>query len=412
MNAEIIAVGSELLLGQISNTNGQFLSRELAELGISVYYHTVVGDNKKRLEAAIQIAEKRADLIIFTGGLGPTEDDLTKEVVADHLSFPLVIHQPSLDHIENYFKKVNRVMTDNNRKQALVISGAHVFKNDNGMAPGMIKSKDRIHYLLLPGPPSEMKPMFTNKAKELLVNLKGEFSVLHSKVLRFFGIGEAQLETEIKDLLDKQLNPTIAPLAENGEVTLRLTAMANTKSEAKNLIEKLERDIHERVGQYLYGYDDSTLYSQLVHQLSLRNQTVTSAESLTGGLFQRELTSINGASAVYNGGLVTYSNEVKMTILGVSKDILHEFGAVSEQCAISMAKNAKRLFHSDYSVSFTGVAGPTQLEGKEVGTVWVGVSTPTTTKAYLLNLSGSREGIRNRSTKYGAFYLLKELQKG
>ncbi len=154
------------------------------------------------------------------------------------------------------------------------------------------------------------------------------------------------------------------------------------------------------------------MYSQLVHQLSLRNQTVTSAESLTGGLFQRELTSINGASAVYNGGLVTYSNEVKMTILGVSKDILHEFGAVSEQCAISMAKNAKRLFHSDYSVSFTGVAGPTQLEGKEVGTVWVGVSTPTTTKAYLLNLSGSREGIRNRSTKYGAFYLLKELQKG
>jgi nicotinamide-nucleotide amidase len=297
MNAEIIAVGSELLLGQIVNTNARFLSSQLAELGINVFFHTVVGDNTDRLKTAVEIAEKRSDLLIFTGGLGPTKDDLTKETIARHLGCELVFDQEALTSIEGYFKKTNRTMTENNRKQALVFKGAHVLANDHGMAPGMMLSVNNHFYMLLPGPPKEMEPMFLTYGRKVLEAQKKTEEKIVSRVLRFFGIGEAQLETEIEDLIDSQSNPTIAPLAADGEVTLRLTAKHSDEAIAVSLLDQIETDIRLRVGKFMYGYGNTSLTEELVKVLKARNLTVSAAESLTGGMFQQEITAIPGTSA-------------------------------------------------------------------------------------------------------------------
>ena len=267
MNAEIIAVGSELLLGQITNTNARFLSNHLAELGINVYYHTVVGDNSDRLEDAIKIAESRADLILFTGGLGPTKDDLTKESIARHLDTTLEMNQEALDSIVAFFERAGRPMTENNKKQALVLKDSDVLVNHNGMAPGMMYEKDGRVYILLPGPPKEMEPMFQFEAKPKLARLLNKADVILSHVLRFYGIGEAELEDRLQHILDKQSNPTIAPLAADGEVTLRITAKTNTVEEAWQLINSTKDEILDLVGDYLYGYDDDSLASKTVELL-------------------------------------------------------------------------------------------------------------------------------------------------
>lgn len=412
MNAEIIAVGSELLLGQIANTNAQYISKHLAELGVNVYYHTVVGDNSVRLEEAIKIAESRSNLVIFTGGLGPTKDDLTKETIAKHLGRELVFDEQALLSIEQYFIRSKRQMTENNKKQALVLEGCHVLANDHGMAPGMFVEVNNRYYMLLPGPPKEMQPMFLTYGFQELQKKLTNKEVILSRVLRFFGIGESLLETEIEDLIDGQSNPTIAPLAGDGEVTLRITCKHDSLEKAKVLIDETEEKIFSRVGQHFYGYDDTTLMEEVSKKLTEKKLTIAAAESLTGGMFQQEVTSIAGAGNIYNGGIVCYTNEVKQNILKVKEETIETDGVVSERCAKELAENVSKLLNSDIGISFTGVAGPTELEGKPVGTVYIGIAIkgkPTIVETLLLG--GARAANRVRSVKYGLYFLLKALEK-
>lgn len=413
MNAEIIAVGSELLLGQIANTNAQFLSKEMADLGVNVYFHTVVGDNSSRLKSAIEIAEQRADLIIFTGGLGPTKDDLTKETISSYVGKELIFDEFALNSIEQFFQKVNREMTENNRKQALVLEDSIVLQNDFGMAPGMLLvSNNNRMYMLLPGPPSELKPMFLTYGKPKLLEMLGLNGKIFSRVLRFFGIGESKLEADIEDLIDRQSNPTIAPLAGDGEVTLRITAKAESYEKAKKLMDDIEEEILSRVGEFFYGYDDTTLMGELFKILNEKGLTISCAESLTGGYFQKEFTSISGASNHLKGGIICYSNEVKEKILKVKSETLEREGAVSATCAEELAENVAELLNTDIGISFTGVAGPGESEGKPAGTVYIGISIKNApTKVYKLTLAGQRDGNRNRTVKYGCYYLMKRLKE-
>jgi len=411
MNAEIIAVGSELLLGQIVNTNAQFISKQLANIGMNVYYHTVVGDNPTRLKQAIEIAESRSDLIIFTGGLGPTKDDLTKETIAKHLGKELIFDQAALDSITQYYVRTKRAMTENNKKQALVLANSTVLRNDHGMAPGMLLQTKTHTYMLLPGPPKEMEPMFIQYAVPLLINEPSKAETIVSRVLRFFGIGEALLETEIEDLIDQQTNPTIAPLASDGEVTLRVTAKHQLAPIANTLIQETETKILARVGQFFYGYGETSLMNELFMLLQSKGLTIACAESLTGGLFQQELTAIPGSSNVLKGGVVCYTNMIKEKVVGVKKETLENHGAVSEQCASELAENVAELMGADIGISFTGVAGPGELEGKPAGTVYIGISLKgSPVKVEKLVLAGTREGNRIRSVKYGSFLLLSSLK--
>ncbi|MBT2642322.1 competence/damage-inducible protein A [Bacillus sp. ISL-41] len=410
MNAEIIAVGSELLLGQIVNTNARFLSRQLADLGINVYFHTVVGDNPDRLKNAMEIARERAELIIFTGGLGPTKDDLTKDTIAGQLGKRLVLDEEAMRSIELYFEKTNRVMTENNRKQALVIEGSAVLKNDHGMAPGMFLVTENNKYMLLPGPPSEMEPMFLKYGQAAIAGLSGNQAKIESRVLRFFGIGEAALESEIEDLIDQQSNPTIAPLAGDGEVTLRLTARDDVHGTAQALIDRMEAEIMDRVGEHFYGYDETSLVIELSKLLKSRNLTLSAAESLTGGMFQQNLTSVPGASSLFKGGIVCYSNEAKIGLVKVNPKTIEKFGAVSSECAEELAVNAAALTNSDIGISFTGSAGPDSLEGHPAGTVFVGVHIKgQPAHVEKLSLSGSRDAIRKRSVKFGCQIIINRL---
>lgn len=412
MNAEIIAVGSELLLGQIVNSNAKFISRELAALGIDVFYHTVVGDNPERLKSAIAAAEERSQIIIFTGGLGPTKDDLTKETIARHIGKGLVMDEAALKSIEDYFTKTNRLMTENNRKQALVLEGSRILPNDHGMAPGMVLEAGKHIYMLLPGPPKEMEPMFAVYGSKALAALGGSKEQIVSRVLRFFGIGEAALETEVEDLIDAQSNPTIAPLAGDSEVTLRLTAKHEDAAVAASMLDEVEASIVKRVGEFLYGYDDTSLMDELMKRLKADGLTIAAAESLTGGMFSQGLTSIAGASSVVKGGVVCYATEIKSNVLGVRPETIASYGVVSEQCARELAENVKRVFSSDIGISFTGVAGPSEQEGKPVGTVFIGMALPDgSVSVEKLNLSGTRDAIRVRTVKYGCYHLMRQLKE-
>ncbi|UZJ77103.1 competence/damage-inducible protein A [Fictibacillus sp. KU28468] len=412
MNAEIIAVGSELLLGQIANTNAKFISAELADLGINVFYHSVVGDNPKRLESVIKTAQSRSNLLIFTGGLGPTKDDLTKETIATVLVKNLVYDQEAMDHIEMYYKRTGRVMSENNRKQALVLEGSEILPNKHGMAPGMALHEDGLSYILLPGPPKEMQPMFSSFAVPYLSGrLPGKEPIV-SRVLRFFGIGESLLEATLQDIIDQQSNPTVAPLAGNHEVTLRLSAKFLDNKIAQEQLDVLEGKIRERVGEFLYGYGDDSLQKAATEQLKDKKLTVSSAESLTGGWFGKQITDMPGSSEIFKGSVVCYTNEIKEQLLGVSHELLVSEGAVSENCAKQMAEKVRNLTGSDIGISFTGVAGPGPSENKEAGTVFIGLADETGTEVYPLALSGSRTAVRERSVMYGLFYLLSKVKKG
>ncbi|XKE93483.1 competence/damage-inducible protein A [Metaplanococcus flavidus] len=411
MNAEIIAVGSELLLGQITNTNARFVSGHLAEIGINVYYHTVVGDNPDRLEQAIQIAESRADLIIFSGGLGPTKDDLTKETIARHLGTTLEMDELAMDSIEAYFERAKRPMTENNRKQALILKGSEVLVNENGMAPGMLYIHEGRVYILLPGPPHEIEPMFQFEAKPKLVRMLNKENVIISHVLRFYGIGEAELEDRLDHILVKQTNPTIAPLASASEVTLRITAKTDTAEEAWKLIDETKKEILDVVGEYLYGYDDDSLTSRAVDLLKEQNKTISAAESLTAGLFQSELASIPGASAVLSGGVIAYNEEIKVSQLDIDAELLKTHGVVSEETAVAMAENVRRKFGTDFGIGLTGVAGPDAHGGQPAGTVWIGISSESGSDAYRLQLSGMRNTNRIRTVKLALHYLIRTLSR-
>ena len=376
MHAEIIAVGTEILLGQIVNTNTRLVGQVLADLGIDVYYQTVVGDNEVRMRAAIDLAAKRSDLVILTGGLGPTKDDLTKQVVAAYLGKQLVEDEAAMLKIKRHFEISQRKMTANNRLQALYIEGSKPLANETGLAVGdFYQAEQGPDFMLLPGPPSELRPMLFKVALPLLKQAYRQDQILSSRVLRFFGIGESQLASQLDDLIENQTNPTIAPYAKDNEVTLRLTASAKNEQEAQALLDGLESKIAKRCGQYLYGYgDDNSLAQVVMTKLREKHLTITAAESLTGGQLQAALTSIPGASQAFMGGFVTYANYAKEKLLAIPAEVIDKHGSVSEQTAILMAEQAKQKLGADVGVSLTGVAGPDSLEGQPVGTVWIGIA--------------------------------------
>ncbi|QZT32958.1 competence/damage-inducible protein A [Caldalkalibacillus thermarum TA2.A1] len=411
MKAEIIAVGTELLLGQIVNTNAQFLSEQLNAQGISVYFHSVVGDNPDRLAAQLAIAHSRSDLVLLTGGLGSTKDDLTKEVVARHVGRSLKLEPQALKRIQRFFEARQMPMTENNKRQALIIDGARVFPNETGLAPGMAVKHEGVHYLLFPGPPGELKPMYFKYARPYLVELSPDQHVVHSKVMRFCGIGESALESRLLDLIDNQTNPTIAPLAKEGEVTLRLTSFAKSKADAEQKMASLIREIQARVGKYQYGWDEETLEEVLVRQLHHNNLTVAAAESCTGGLVCHSITRVNGASQVFPGGIVCYANDVKMGELGVPPEVLGQDGAISERTARILAEEVRKKFKTDLGVSVTGVAGPEQQERKPVGLVFIGVAGEHKTRVYKVNVGGSRHTVQTRAAKLALFYLIRTVEE-
>lgn len=412
MNAEIIAVGSELLLGQITNTNARFISAQLSELGINVYYHTVVGDNPQRLEEVVETAKQRADLIIFSGGLGPTKDDLTKETIARLVGRKLVTDEEAMQSIEAFFAKRNRPMTENNRKQALIIEGSDVLVNRHGMAPGMLLEDGTHTYMLLPGPPNELEPMFQFEAKPLLAaKLNNEECVIVSHVMRFYGIGESELEERVQHILEAQTNPTIAPLASAGEVTLRITAKAATLTEANRLNAEKERELQALVGQYQYGVNDDTIVSKTVAMLSKHNLKIAAAESLTAGMFQAELADISGVGTVLVGGVVVYNEEMKEQQLGISRDFIEAHTVVSAEVAREMAKAVQRKFGTEIGIGLTGVAGPMPHGNSAPGTVFVGIAINDDVETYELHLQGQRNSNRIRTVKFACHYLMRQLEK-
>lgn len=400
MQTEIIAVGTEILLGQIVDTNTTFVSQQLAELGINVYYQTVVGDNEKRMLEVINTAVKRSDLIILTGGLGPTKDDLTKQVVASYLNKELIEDSDAMKKIVERFKISGRTLTPNNRLQALYIDGSMPLKNATGLAVGdFYRNPKGPNFLLLPGPPNELKPMMLHEAKPLLAKEYNVAQILESRVLRFFGIGESQLATKLSNLIDSQTNPTMATYAKDNEVTLRLTASADTKQKAAKLLDDTENEVMQYVGKYMYGYgDENSLPKVVIEKLKEQNLTITGAESLTGGQFQAAITNIPGASKVFPGGFVTYANEAKVSLLDIPQTIIDTKGVVSEATAIWMAKQAKAKLKTDIGVSFTGVAGPESLEGQPAGTVWIGIAfKDRPVVAYEYRFSRSRKFVQERA---------------
>ena len=412
MHAEVISVGTEILLGQITDTNSTFISQRLAELGIDVYFKTVVGDNEKRLLQALEIASGRSDMVILSGGLGPTKDDLTKQTVAKFLNCGLLTDKNALEYIEEYYRQNNRKMTDNNLLQAKYLEGSVSLPNESGMAVGSYyQNQNGPDFILLPGPPSEMRPMFDKEAMPRLKKNYAKEHLLFSRVLRFYGIGESQLVTELDDLINGQTNPTIAPYAKVGEVTLRLTAQADSKESAKEILDETEQVISKRVGQYLYGYgDDNSLPKVVVEKLKQRGLTVSASESLTGGSFQKAVTDIAGSSQIFPGGFVTYSASAKENLLDIPKKIIIENGVVSEATAKWMAERTRIKMDTDFGVSFTGVAGPDTLEGNPAGTVWIGISQRgRQTAAFEYHFYGDRDAVRVRSVLAGFDLINKKL---
>jgi len=414
MRAEIVAVGTELLLGQILNTNARFLSQELAALGVDVYHRQVVGDNLGRIVRALEIARERADLIILTGGLGPTQDDLTRDAVAQHTGRNLAYHEPTLTRWEAYAASQGRnVAADSGKRQALMVEGADLFPNETGWAVGCAFEADGTHYMLLPGPPRELIPMFQNYARPWIRKLLGEENALRSVMLKFAGIGESALEERLKDLIERQSDPTIAPYAKEGEVALRLATKAATEEEARRKIAPVLEEIRTRLGTHLYAEEDIALEEAVVRTLAETGLTVSAAESCTGGLLAELLTRVPGSSKVFKGGVVAYTIPVKKSVLGVPARLLEGAdapGAVSPETAVAMAEGALRLTGSDFAVSVTGVAGPSEDEGKPVGLVFVGLAgRDLAARAVRLRLAGDREGIRLRAAKRALYELWRTL---
>ena len=368
MNAEIISIGTELLLGNIVNTNTRDLSLMLADLGINVFWHSTVGDNPARLRDALETAKSRADLIITTGGLGPTCDDLTKETLAQAFGRKIV---PFEQEIEKLKAKMGNRMTPNNLKQAHLPEGCTVLDNDWGTAPGCAFESDGCTVIMLPGPPRECRPMFYERAIPYLREKFG--GVIHSNFIKFYGIGESAMEDKLRFLMDSH-NPTVAPYAKEGECEVRVTAKADTEQEAEALCAPVVEQIREILGEYIYGIDVSSLEEVVVRELTEKHLTVAAAESCTGGLMLKRLTDIAGASACVSGGFVTYTNEMKINLLGVKADTLAQHGAVSAETALEMARGARDRSGADIGVGITGIAGPGGgTEEKPVGTVYVAV---------------------------------------
>jgi len=400
-NAEILCVGTEILIGDIINTNAAYISKRLAEYGINQFHQGVVGDNPDRLKRFLSEALSRADMVILTGGLGPTYDDLTKEVIAELMGKRLLLNEEAYSRMKEYFQSRNIEMTENNVKQAYMPEGCIILQNNCGTAPGAIIENEEQNkaVVMLPGPPREMKPMFEEGVVPFLEGLSDDKLV--SINVNIFGMGESKVESEIIDIMQKSLNPTVAPYATDGEVRLRITAKAKTDEEGKKLcFEMLETLKQTSVGQYIYGVD-TTLEEALVKKLIERNKKISVAESCTGGLVTGKITAVSGSSAILDGSVVSYANRIKNKFLCVSEDVLNEKGAVSEECALQMAEGVRKMMDSDIGVSVTGIAGPTGgTKEKPVGTVFVAVSTASKSKCIKLNIrNNGREYIRGISVK-------------
>ncbi len=371
MTVELICVGTELLLGNIVNTNAVFISEKCAMLGLSMYYQSVVGDNPGRLEEMVKTAMKRSDIIILSGGLGPTQDDLTKETVAKVMGKKLVEDQKARQEIQLFLERRGRTITENNWKQALVPEGCQVLYNVNGTAPGLIVEDDNTCVILLPGPPNELVPMFEEQVYPYLHKLQPE--IICSKMIKLCGIGESSAETKILDLVEAQTNPTVAPYAKTGEVHLRITAKAESETAAYKLMEPVEEVLRQRFGTLIYTDDPQVTLEMAIYELlKANNLTVTTAESCTGGLVAGRLINVPGISEYLKEGYITYSNEAKQKLLGVPAEILQKYGAVSPQTAEAMAKGGAKAAEVDVCIAVTGIAGPDggSLE-KPVGLVYM-----------------------------------------
>ena len=372
MNAELIAVGTEILLGDIVNTDAQVISQGLSELGINVFYQTVVGDNPARLRHVIETARDRADIIITTGGLGPTLDDLTKATLATVFGRKMALHQPSLDRIKDFFQTIGREMTPNNEKQAWLPEGCTVFVNEWGTAPGCAFEAYGKHVLMLPGPPRECNPMWKECAMPYLYKLAGGCIV--SRNVRVFGLGESNMETILHDIMEKSTNPTIAPYAKTSECFARVTAKADTPEECEKLLEPVVEKICGLLGDDVYGVDVDSLEQVVGDGLRERGMTLAVAESCTGGLLSKRITDVPGCSDYYLGGVCSYANEVKMKVLGVKKETLDTVGAVSPEVAEQMAEGVAKALGADVGVGITGVAGPGGgTDEKPVGLVYISI---------------------------------------
>jgi len=400
--AELIAVGTELLLGSIANTDAQEISKELAALGINVYYHTVVGDNPERLKAAVEIARSRADLIITTGGLGPTCDDLTKNVLAECFDRKLVFHQPSADRITAYFAKAHpdREMTENNLQQAMLPQGCTVLDNDWGTAPGCAWEQDGVTVIMLPGPPRECHAMLRHRVAPYLRE-KGEGEIF-SRTLCLFGIGESAMEAALREQMLTMENPTLAPYAKEGTTELRITAKASTEEECRTLIAPVEKKLRAQFGDLVYGADVKDLAQAACALLLEKQVTLATAESCTGGMIAARITDIPGVSAVYRGGVVCYTDEVKRSAVGVSQALLDAHGAVSPQVCRALAEGVRQKLEAGLGLSVTGVAGPDpDGRGNPVGLVYVGLSDGKETWVRTLHLGHGRGRNRNMACHHG-----------
>lgn len=372
MKAAILSVGTELLFGQITNTNTVYLSRQLNMLGYDVMYHYTVGDNPKRMAEMIRLAFSDCDLVLTTGGLGPTQDDLTKEIACQVMDDELVLMDDVLAGLLQYFDNLGEAMTENNKKQAVMPSRAEVFDNETGSAPGFALEKDGKFIVCMPGPPGEMKPMFQNHVKPFLQKMSEE--VIYYRMVRAFGIGESRLETELLELIDGQSDPTLATYAKEGECALRIASKRRTLPEAQKAVDDMLEKVKALVGEYIYSCDDEELVQVVARKLMEKDLTISCAESCTGGKFAAVLTDIPGISKCFQRGFVTYSNEAKVEQLGVSPVTLERFGAVSEEIAREMAEGLARVSGSDICVSVTGIAGPGgATETKPVGLIYVGL---------------------------------------
>lgn len=398
MVVELVTVGTELLLGNIVNTNTQFLAEKCALLGLSMYHQVVVGDNHDRLAEAVKTALDRSDIVILTGGLGPTEDDLTKEACAGVMGFSLVEDAHTRKRIEDYFRgSIYKEIPDNNWKQAIVPEGARVLDNDNGTAPGLILEKGEKRAILLPGPPAELYPLFMDQVFPYLQKLQPE--VIRSQMIKICGMGESQVEDKLLDLIDSQTNPTIATYAKTGEVHLRVTARAKDEDEAKKLLKPVVKEIKNRLGDCVYSTkENETLEMAVVRLLEKYGLTVTTAESCTGGLLAGRIVNVAGASEVFREGFITYSNKAKRKILDVSKGTLKKYGAVSEQTAKEMATGGVFATDADACVAVTGIAGPDGgTDEKPAGLVYIATYMKDSVSVERYQFKGDRAKVREQS---------------
>lgn len=413
-SAEILCIGTEILLGNIVNTNSQVISQGLADIGINMYRHTVVGDNPGRLRDALEEAFSRSNIVITTGGLGPTYDDLSKETIAQYFGMPLELHEPSVERLKDFFKRYNRAMTENNMKQAMMPKGCVVLQNDNGTAPGAILEKDGKIAAILPGPPREMGPMFQEQVLPYLQ--KRSNKVLRSHCIYFFGIGESQLESELRDMMESLENPTLAPYAKEGEVMLRVTASASSDEQAQALMQPVMEELLSRYPDLIYGVDVDNLQTAVVRQLQEKNLKVAVAESCTAGYVAKRITDLAGSSSIFECGVTTYSNGMKEKLLAVSPDTLRQYGAVSPETAHEMAAGVRKLSGADIGVSITGIAGPDGgSEEKPVGLVYIGIDSDWhhTEKKLLLSrgYKNEREFIRYLASSHALSQILKTIKK-